>query len=196
MTGAQAADGELGVGIISRSPASPRPSRGRRCRACFGARRPPAKPRPTTTRALQRGLHCKEELDAGREPALVYLAADTAPGAAGHGYSERILRAAAARNPAAPTASTWPAGHACPGGTPDMDRAGEPTIRPLPEPADDAEGRRLSRALPTGLDPAAGNLGSSALRPDSRDTAVSAVGPRRPAASRCWRLRFTSANSR
>ena len=46
---------------------------------------------------VAKGVYRKEELEAGGAPALVYLAADTAPGAPREGYLERILRAAEAR---------------------------------------------------------------------------------------------------
>ena len=46
---------------------------------------------------VAKGVYRKEELEAGGAPALVYLAADTAPGAAREGYLERILRAAEVR---------------------------------------------------------------------------------------------------
>ena len=46
---------------------------------------------------VARGVYRKAELGAGGAPALVYLAADTAPGAPRQGYLERILLAAEAR---------------------------------------------------------------------------------------------------
>ena len=42
-------------------------------------------------------MYREEELKAGGAPALVYLAAETAPGAPRKGYLERILRAAEVR---------------------------------------------------------------------------------------------------
>jgi len=46
---------------------------------------------------VAKGVYRKEELEAGGAPALVYLAAETAPGAPRDGYLECILRAAEAR---------------------------------------------------------------------------------------------------
>jgi hypothetical protein len=46
---------------------------------------------------VAKGVYRKEKLEAGGAPALVYLAADTAPGAPRDGYLECILRAAEVR---------------------------------------------------------------------------------------------------
>ncbi len=96
---------------------------------------------------VAKGAYRKAELEAGGAPALVYLAADTAPGAPRQGYPERILRAAEAcglDDAYRAELARWACLHEENARHGHGRQARAPAAHP-PEPADDAQGRRCRK---------------------------------------------------